>query len=86
MPNTLDEVNSKLNLIVQVLQGKIEDRDDSGLIGDVDNNKYWRKRYEKREDDIDKNTDHRQKWQRLWWLWVSTLVIIIGKLIYEAIK
>lgn len=73
MPNTLDEVNSKLNLIVQVLQGKIEDRDDSGLIGDVDKNTTFRE-----------NTEAGRN--KAFWVSVSAFIGLIAKILYDALK
>lgn len=56
-------VSGKVDDLLEILQGKLKDRKDSGLCGDVDKNTYWRKRYGEREKDIDKNIVAREEYK-----------------------
>ena len=78
---TSDEIRE----IYILLKGDNADRMDGGLCEDVKVNVDARKRYEKRETDIDKNTEHRKSQIRAMWIAISSLIGLAGKIIYDAL-
>ncbi|MBC8549768.1 MAG: hypothetical protein H8D23_08955 [Candidatus Brocadiales bacterium] len=86
--STPDELTDKINSILKLLQGSIENKDDQGLVGDVLENNRGRNSYYKRRDDIDKNIEFRKATEqgrsKAFWMAVSTLIGLLVKVIYDA--
>jgi len=79
-------VSDEVREIYILLKGDNSDRNDGGLCEDVKINTKFRKSYYKREVDIDKNTEHRKSQIRAMWIAVSSLMAVVGKILYDAIN
>ena len=68
-------VQDELQKIYKLLNGDQSDRNDSGLCGDVEKNTYWTRKFRKRIEEIDKNTDFRNTLEtRKDKIWIAVVI------------
>ena len=68
-------MQDELQQIYRLLNGDQSDRNDSGLCGDVEKNTYWTRKFRKRIEEIDKNTDFRNTFEaRKDKIWIAVVI------------